>query len=104
MNQTHLSNYDYKTMPVLLPPAIEQGAIADFLDRSSAECERVVSRLEGECELLTEYRTRLTSDVVTGRLDIRAAAASMPEVADESAPVAIDAEGDDTDIDEEADA
>ena len=29
--------------------------------------------------LLREYRTRLIADVVTGKLDVRAAAAALPE-------------------------
>jgi type I restriction enzyme S subunit len=33
--------------------------------------------------LLREYRTRLIADVVTGKLDVRAAAANLPDEADE---------------------
>jgi type I restriction enzyme S subunit len=39
------------------------------------------SRLEREIQLLREYRTRLVADVVTGKLDVRAAAARLPEEA-----------------------
>lgn len=40
-----------------------------------------------EIALLREYRTRLTADVVTGKLDVRAAAAKLPEqVPDEPLP------------------
>jgi type I restriction enzyme, S subunit len=42
---------------------------------------RVISRAEREIELLREYRTRLTADVVTGRLDVREAAARLPDEA-----------------------
>ena len=38
-----------------------------------------ISRLEREIELLREYRTRLVADVVTGKLDVREAAARLPE-------------------------
>ena len=31
---------------------------------------------------MQEYRTRLTADVVTGKLDVREAAAKLPEVKD----------------------
>jgi len=41
----------------------------------------VISRLEREIELLREYRTRLVADVVTGKLDVREAAARLPEEA-----------------------
>jgi type I restriction enzyme S subunit len=40
-----------------------------------------VSRLEREITLLREYRTRLVADVVTGKLDVRAAAAALPDEA-----------------------
>jgi hypothetical protein len=36
-------------------------------------------RLEREIDLLREYRTRLVADVVTGKLDVREAAARLPE-------------------------
>lgn len=38
-----------------------------------------------ELSLLREYRTRLIADVVTGKLDVRDAAASLPELLDEPA-------------------
>lgn len=38
----------------------------------------VISRTEREIELLREYRTRLTADVVTGKLDVRQAAERLP--------------------------
>ena len=31
-------------------------------------------------DLLKEYRTRLIADVVTGKLDVRAATAGLPEI------------------------
>ncbi|NQX00404.1 hypothetical protein HQ447_07065 [bacterium] len=42
-----------------------------------------IARFEREITLLREYRTRLTADVVTGKLDVRAAAAQLPEEAEE---------------------
>jgi type I restriction enzyme S subunit len=38
-----------------------------------------ISRLEREIDLIREYRTRLIADVVTGKLDVREAAAGLPE-------------------------
>ena len=38
-----------------------------------------ISRLEREIELLREYQTRIVADVVTGKLDVREAAARLPE-------------------------
>ena len=35
--------------------------------------------VQREIDLLREYRTRLIADVVTGKLDVREAAAELPE-------------------------
>ena len=43
----------------------------------------VISRTQREIDLFQEYRTRLIADVVTGKLDVREAAASLPEEAEE---------------------
>lgn len=47
-------------------------------------------RLEHEIELLREYRTRLISDVVTGKLDVREAAARLPAEAAEPVDEVLD--------------
>ena len=41
----------------------------------------VRSRIATDISLLGEYRTRLVADVVTGKLDVRGAAATLQEVA-----------------------
>jgi len=38
----------------------------------------VIARTEREISLMQEYRTRLTADLVTGKLDVREAAAKLP--------------------------
>jgi type I restriction enzyme S subunit len=40
-------------------------------------------RIQREISLLREYRTRLIANVVTGKLDVREAAARLPEEAKE---------------------
>jgi type I restriction enzyme, S subunit len=71
---------DFKAMPTPYPPPDEQGAIAEFLDQSTADIDTAISRANSESALLNEYRTRLIADVVTGKLDVRDAAAALPEV------------------------
>ncbi len=39
-----------------------------------------IARTEREIALMQEYRTRLTADLVTGKLDVREAAAKLPVV------------------------
>ena len=39
-----------------------------------------IARTEREIALVQEYRTRLTADIVTGKLDVREAAAKLPDL------------------------
>jgi type I restriction enzyme, S subunit len=48
---------------------------------------RLVASAEGEIDLLREYRTCLIADVVTGKLDVREAAARLPDDVDELEPL-----------------
>lgn len=70
-------------MGIPLPLLEEQTAIVHYVESETSSLGSVVSRIEREIELLREYRTRLIADVVTGKLDVREAAAKLPE---ESAP------------------
>jgi type I restriction enzyme S subunit len=78
-NQTHLPNAAFKIMRLPLPPVGEQALIAEFLTREDAAHTGAALRAEREIDLLHEYRTRLIADVVTGKLDVREAAARLPD-------------------------
>ena len=67
-------------IPVLLPPLHEQQAIVSFYDRAAADTDRVINQTRHQIDVLREYRTRLLADVVTGKLDVREAAATLPAV------------------------
>ena len=64
---------------VPLPPLYEQAAIVEYLDKATAGIGAAIARARRQIELLEEYRTRLVADVVTGKLDVREAAAQLPE-------------------------
>ena len=66
---------------VPVPPLSEQKRIVEQLVIETAPLNTTISRLEREIELLREYRTRLVADVVTGKLDVREAAAKLPKEA-----------------------
>ena len=91
---------DVKCVFVPVPSLDEQRTVCNFLDDELARFKNAISRLEREIELLREYRTRLVADVVTGKLDVRKAAARLPE---ESTPAAADELGDWSDEIEPAD-
>ena len=70
---------DFKQMPTPCPPPDEQMLIADAIDHSIATIDKSVHRVHSQIALIQEYRTRLIADVVTGKLDVREAAAQLPE-------------------------
>jgi type I restriction enzyme S subunit len=66
-----------------MPPSDEQFCIVDSVDGEADKVEQTVSQIEREIALMQEYRTRLTADVVTGKLDVRAAAEKLPDLTQE---------------------
>ena len=62
-----------------IPPSGEQREIALALGEATANIDTAITRTRRQIELLREYRTRLIADVVTGKLDVRAAAEGVPE-------------------------
>ena len=61
-------------------PFPEQIAIVNFVDKRRTNIENAIDRSRRQINLLREYRTRLIADVVTGKLDVRDAAAELPEI------------------------
>jgi len=70
---------------VLLPSLDEQQKILNSLNVETHAVITAISRAEREIELLREYRTRLTSDVVTGKVDVREAVKRLPVEPNENA-------------------
>ena len=70
----------YANLPVPVPPLDEQETLLGVLGSSVATLERAVQCATGEIAVVHEYRARLIADVVTGKLDVREAAAGLPEV------------------------
>lgn len=86
---------DVREIKVALPPAEEQLEIVNAVRAGTALAVTAISSAQREITLLGEYRTRLIADVVTGKLDVREAAARLPDEAEEPEPPdEIEAEGD----------
>ena len=92
---------DLRHFQVLLPPADEQRAIVQWVQDATAEVASALALADREISLLREYRTRLIADVVTGKLDVREAAARLPDEVDESE--ALDGAEELMDVDEATD-
>jgi type I restriction enzyme S subunit len=67
----NISQSVIRNLNIALPPKEEQWAIVGFIEKETGLIERTIARTEREIELIQEYRTRLVSDVVTGKVDVR---------------------------------
>ncbi len=78
---------------IAIPSGDEQAKICQFVAEERWTIGAAVRRIEREIELIREYRTRLISDVVTGKLDVRCV--ELPEVGeDEAEPYPLDSDPD----------
>lgn len=71
---------DVKGVRIALPPLAEQRDIVEFVESQTIRIHGEIARARREIDLLEEFRTSLTSDVVTGQLDVRAAAGALPKI------------------------
>ena len=58
---------------LLLPPMSEQASIVRFIDKATADIDAAMGHARRQIALMEEYRSRLIADVVTGKMDVRAA-------------------------------
>ncbi len=77
---------DFKQIPSCYPPPREQAEIAEAIANMCGDIDKGTAEVQREIDLLHEYRTRLIADVVTGKLDVRSAAASLPAEPDHPEP------------------
>ncbi len=62
---------DIRKMPVVVPPIEEQKLIVQKIHTLIAPFDTHIGKLNEKILHLSEYRTRLISDVVTGQIDVR---------------------------------
>ncbi len=74
---------EFKDLRVPVPSFDEQNAIVRAVVEKTDSISRSADQIDREIALLREYRTRLIADVVTGKLDVREAAARLPGEAEE---------------------
>ncbi len=68
---------------IAVPLLDEQERIVRHINEETRSITITVEQATREVELIREYRTRLIADVVTGKLDVREAAARLPDEQDE---------------------
>lgn len=74
-----VGRHEIASAPVPAPSRSEQSAIVAYLDSATASIRMAVGRAERQISLAREYRTRLIDHVVTGKLDVRAAALQLSD-------------------------
>ena len=72
----------WRDLPTTLPPQAEQTAISRYVDHLTTGTAAGIERTRRQIALLREWRERLVTDVVTGKLDVRGAAVALPEEED----------------------
>jgi len=83
-NRVNIS--EIKSLLLPIPPRAEQDKIVDRLDSDLQSLNGKVTVTTRQLHLLREYRTRLISDVVTGKLDVREVARNLSEDPDAGDP------------------
>lgn len=94
-----LTCWDVSHFKVPVPPIDEQKQIEEDLKQSTQKTNAAIERLNNELALFREFRTRLIADVVTGKLDVREAAAHLPAELDEPEPLEDDLPDPELDLD-----
>lgn len=101
--QPKLTKDRLMSVRIAVPEPPEQDAIMRAVAEETRILRSSIDIARREVALLREFRTRLVADVVTGRLDVRAAAAGFPDeptqpesldIADEVEAENVDPEGD----------
>ncbi len=71
---------EFLLMPILCPTPEEQRSIVEYLAETTSKTGAAIQGASRQIDLLRELRTRLIADVVTGKLDVREAAARIPDL------------------------
>ena len=90
-----------KEIPFIIPPADEQVAIVDYIKRTLPQYDVAIEKLSTEVETLEEYKTKLITDVVTGKIDVRDVEIPEYEFVDEEADADSDSDDDSDDTEEQ---
>lgn len=69
--QPNISQVVIKNFILLLPPLVEQSAIADYLDDKTTKIDCIIAKKEQQLELIKEHRKSLIYEYVTGKKRVK---------------------------------
>lgn len=61
---------DIKALIVLCPPKAEQDQLVNFIEEETSKIDNLISSYTHQLNLLTEYRTALIHECVTGQREV----------------------------------
>jgi type I restriction enzyme S subunit len=70
---------DFYEIRLPVPPSDEQRLIVDKLAEMTAPVRRSTEVTERQIRTASEFRSRFIAEIVTGKLDVREAAARLPD-------------------------
>ncbi len=77
--QPKLTQDRLMSISIAVPPRFEQDEVIACTKTQTSGLDAAIARARRQIELVQEYRTKLIADVVTGKLDVRSAAALLPD-------------------------
>ena len=60
----------FMSMPLYLPPLAEQRAIVGYIEAQTANIDKLIDAYQQQVERIKEYKQRLISDAVTGKMNV----------------------------------
>ena len=60
-----------KEIPFIVPPSDEQATIVEYIRRTLPKYDIAIEKLTEEVDVLEEYKVKLISDTVAGKIDVR---------------------------------
>jgi type I restriction enzyme, S subunit len=88
---------------IQVPDMHEQLAIVSYIEEATGQLLSAISAIQRVIALIQEFRSRIVADVVTGKLDVRALAATLPETASQDVTFDLAEDEDLDDLPEDAD-
>ena len=70
---------DVRGLVIVVPSVAEQNRLVEQINQETEPLAQAVRKAQLEIGLLLEFRTRLVADVVTGQVDVRAVAETLPD-------------------------
>lgn len=99
--QPKLTQEALRNLQIVAPPIEEQQKISAYLGIKCGEIDTVIENKHSQIKTLQEFKTRLISDVVTGKIDVRGIEIPEYEYTAEEADTDSEAEAEELDEEEE---